>query len=254
MIAVKAFIKIILVYSAIKNRANGPAAYSTLKPDTNSDSPSVKSNGARLVSARVEINHIIAMGQAGRINHICSWVLIRACKEYDPLISKTDNKIIAIVTSYEIVWATARNAPSREYLELEAHPDHKIEYTDRLDVAKINRMPRLRLINGCGIGRGIHRLNANVRDKVGAIINSEIDVVKGRIGSFINSFIASANGWRIPYGPTILGPLRNCIYPRILRSTSVKKAIAIKMGTRRVKILTKYTVLRRGFEPLSTRF
>ena len=54
-----------LVYSAIKNNANGPAAYSTLNPDTNSDSPSVRSKGARFVSARVEINHIMAMGQAG---------------------------------------------------------------------------------------------------------------------------------------------------------------------------------------------
>lgn len=254
MIVVKAFIRIMLVYSAIKNRANGPAAYSTLKPDTNSDSPSVKSNGARLVSAKVEINHIIAKGQAGMINHMCSWVLIRVCKEYDPLINKTESRIIAIVTSYEIVWATARSAPNKEYLELEAHPDHKMEYTDRLDVAKINRIPRLRLISGCGIGSGIHRLNANVRDRVGAIINSEIDVVRGRMGSFINSFIASANGWKIPYGPTMLGPFRNCIYPKILRSTSVKKAIAIRIGIRRVRILIKYTILRRGFEPLSTRF
>lgn len=69
---VRAFIKIILVYSAIKNSANGPAAYSTLNPDTNSDSPSVRSNGARFVSARVEINHIMAIGQAGKINHVCS--------------------------------------------------------------------------------------------------------------------------------------------------------------------------------------
>lgn len=72
MIDVNAFIRIILVYSAIKNSANGPAAYSTLKPETNSDSPSVRSNGARFVSARVEINHIIAMGQAGAISHVCS--------------------------------------------------------------------------------------------------------------------------------------------------------------------------------------
>lgn len=44
------------------------------------------------------------------------------------------------------------------------------------------------------MGRGIHRLRANVSDKVGAIMNSEMEVVKGRIGSFTNSFIASANG------------------------------------------------------------
>ena len=69
---VREFIKIMLVYSAIKNRANGPAAYSTLKPDTNSDSPSERSKGARLVSARVEVNHIMANGHVGRISHVCS--------------------------------------------------------------------------------------------------------------------------------------------------------------------------------------
>lgn len=53
----------ILAYSARKKRAKGPAAYSTLKPDTSSDSPSVRSKGARLVSARVEMYHIIARGQ-----------------------------------------------------------------------------------------------------------------------------------------------------------------------------------------------
>ena len=52
-IAVKIFIMIIFAYSAMKKRANGPAAYSTLKPETSSDSPSVKSNGARFVSASV---------------------------------------------------------------------------------------------------------------------------------------------------------------------------------------------------------
>ena len=64
-IAVNAFIMMMLAYSAMKNMAKGPAAYSTLKPDTSSDSPSVRSNGARLVSARVEINHIMARGQDG---------------------------------------------------------------------------------------------------------------------------------------------------------------------------------------------
>ena len=59
-------------YSARKNRANGPAAYSTLNPETSSDSLLVRSKRARLVSATVEINHIIARGQAGKISHICS--------------------------------------------------------------------------------------------------------------------------------------------------------------------------------------
>lgn len=61
-----------LAYSARKNNANGPAAYSTLKPETSSDSPSVRSNGARFVSARVEINHIMANGHVDISNQVYS--------------------------------------------------------------------------------------------------------------------------------------------------------------------------------------
>lgn len=114
--------------------------------------------------------------------------------EKDPFIKRTDSRIIAIVTSYEIVCATARRAPNIEYLELEAQPDHRMEYTDRLDVARINRTPRFRLTRGCGIGSGIHRLRASDRDSVGAIMNRVVEVVRGRKGSLMNSFIASANG------------------------------------------------------------
>lgn len=54
----------IIMYSAIKIRAKAPALYSVLNPDTSSDSPSAKSNGVRLDSARIEINHIGARGRA----------------------------------------------------------------------------------------------------------------------------------------------------------------------------------------------
>lgn len=66
------FISKMLAYSAKKNRANGPPAYSTLKPETSSDSPSVRSKGARLVSASVEMYHIAAKGQAGKISQMLS--------------------------------------------------------------------------------------------------------------------------------------------------------------------------------------
>lgn len=52
----------IFAYSAIKIRANIPLLYSTLKPETNSDSPSAKSNGVRFVSARLVISHMMARG------------------------------------------------------------------------------------------------------------------------------------------------------------------------------------------------
>lgn len=124
---VNIFIMIMLVYSARKNRAKGPAAYSTLKPDTSSDSPSVRSKGARLVSAKVEINHIIARGHEGKSSHSFSCVVFSVDRVKEPFIRSTDNRIIASVTSYEIVCATARRAPIRAYFELEAHPDHRIE-------------------------------------------------------------------------------------------------------------------------------
>lgn len=98
-IDVRAFIKIMLVYSAMKNRAKGPAAYSTLKPETSSDSPSVRSNGARFVSARVEMYHIMAIGHAGISNQMCSCVVISICRENEPLIKRTDKRMMAIVTS-----------------------------------------------------------------------------------------------------------------------------------------------------------
>lgn len=63
------FMSIMLAYSARKNNAKGPAAYSTLKPDTSSDSPSVRSKGARLVSASVETYHIMARGQQEKIRY-----------------------------------------------------------------------------------------------------------------------------------------------------------------------------------------
>lgn len=95
----RVFIMRILAYSARKNKANGPPAYSTLNPDTNSDSPSVRSNGARLVSARVETNHINARGQRGKINHSCCWEKLKA-ERVNPPAKKIVQRIIrASVTS-----------------------------------------------------------------------------------------------------------------------------------------------------------
>lgn len=76
MVAVRVLIRRMLAYSARKNRAKGPAAYSTLNPDTSSDSPSVRSKGARFVSATVETNHMAASGQAGRISQMFSWATL----------------------------------------------------------------------------------------------------------------------------------------------------------------------------------
>jgi len=62
-----------LAYSAIKISANITLPYSILKPETNSDSPSVRSKGALLVSAKHEIKNINPAGRRGNINQVnCS--------------------------------------------------------------------------------------------------------------------------------------------------------------------------------------
>jgi len=53
--------KRILPYSAIKRKANKALPYSILNPETNSDSPSARSKGARLVSAKQIVSHIGTM-------------------------------------------------------------------------------------------------------------------------------------------------------------------------------------------------
>jgi hypothetical protein len=59
----------ILAYSAIKISANILLLYSTLNPETNSDSPSAKSKGVRFVSAKLVINHIKNRGEIISIIH-----------------------------------------------------------------------------------------------------------------------------------------------------------------------------------------
>lgn len=105
----------------------GLAVYSTLKPDTSSDSPCVKSKGPRLVSAGVEGHRIIANGHEGNNSHSCSCVVVGVDRGKEPLMRSTDRRMMASVASYGIVCATAWTAPISAYFELEAQRDHRIE-------------------------------------------------------------------------------------------------------------------------------
>lgn len=93
------FINKILAYSARKNSANGPPAYSTLKPDTSSDSPSVRSKGARFVSARVEMYHMAARGQAGIRSQMISCVILNIWRVKPPVKMIIDRRIRPRLTS-----------------------------------------------------------------------------------------------------------------------------------------------------------
>lgn len=125
--AVSVFISRMFAYSARKKRAKGPPAYSTLNPETSSDSPSVRSKGARLVSASVEMNHMAARGQAGRMSQTLSCATLNIWRVKPPVKIMMLRRISPRLTSYEMVCATARRAPTRAYFEFDAHPEPRIE-------------------------------------------------------------------------------------------------------------------------------
>ncbi len=137
---VRRLIRIIFIYSAIKISAKVPPLYSVLNPDTNSDSPSEKSNGVRLVSARVVVNHVIINIGSIRTGGVsCVENISSRFKVY--IIIRGDRRIKAILTSYEIVWAALRSAPNRAYLEFEAHPAIRVVYTLNLEIQRNSRIP-----------------------------------------------------------------------------------------------------------------
>lgn len=65
----------ILAYSAIKISANLLLPYSMLNPETSSDSPSAKSKGVRLVSARREISQMRLIRGTSKRGHV-RWVCL----------------------------------------------------------------------------------------------------------------------------------------------------------------------------------
>lgn len=45
-----------------------------------------------------------------------------------------------------------------------------MEWTVRLDIVRMNRSPRLKLIRGLGMGRGVHRRRAMEKARAGAMV------------------------------------------------------------------------------------
>lgn len=89
---------IIFIYSDMKINAKGPLEYSVLNPDTNSLSPSAKSNGARFVSANIVINQIET--RIGLIKIILWLLKVRIfCKLNVDRKIRIEIKIIPILTS-----------------------------------------------------------------------------------------------------------------------------------------------------------
>ena len=110
-ITVRQDITIIELYSAKKKSAKPILEYSTLNPDTSSDSASGKSKGARFVSAKILIKNIKNKGNNGTTKKIKDWNLTILIKFKEPTHNKIVIKINPKDTSYEIIWAADLNAP-----------------------------------------------------------------------------------------------------------------------------------------------
>src|SRR5476651_2436729 len=72
---VSALIMNMLAYSPSMNKAKVIAEYSVLNPPTSSDSPSGRSNGTRLVSARPEMKNTTSIGDIKIHTHQGCWVV-----------------------------------------------------------------------------------------------------------------------------------------------------------------------------------
>lgn len=98
-------------YSAMKIKAKVPPLYSTLNPETSSDSPSAKSKGVRLVSATQQMIHISKRGDATHRRENFGFGLVSSLHDTLCLIIINARRIKARLISYEIVCATPRIAP-----------------------------------------------------------------------------------------------------------------------------------------------
>lgn len=130
-----------------------------------------------------------------------------------------------------MVCATLRKAPNKAYFEFENHPALSVVYTFSLEIHKNISTPKGRKDPGFECGNRHHINRAKNSLNTGATKNGVILAMVGFACSFTRSFKASANGWGIPIIPTLLGPFRIWKYPRALRSSKVKKAMANKAVT-----------------------
>ena len=110
-------------YSAIKIKVNPKPPYSILNPDTNSDSPSEKSKGVRLVSATHERSQKKnKIGETKNTKPLLTKSLTsKTVKHF--LIKRTDIRINDNLMSQEIVCAIPRRDPTIPYFLLEDQPD-----------------------------------------------------------------------------------------------------------------------------------
>ena len=67
-------------------------------------------------------------------------------------------------------------------------------------------------------GTTAHAARAGIKSNMGANKNKNLSDLAGMIISLSNNFKVSAMVWSKPNGPTLFGPILECMYPITLRS------------------------------------
>ena len=95
----------IFPYSPRNKNVKGPLENSVLNPETNSDSPSERSNGVRLASIKMKIIHMMIVDTMIRILFFMN---LKFDRENELLSVNQMNKMKMNTISYEINWLTIR--------------------------------------------------------------------------------------------------------------------------------------------------
>lgn len=115
----------IIPYSPTKIRAKGPLEYSVLNPETSSDSPSEKSNGARLHSATQDKYQIRRTGNVNIIREHVE-IFFKSYTDKKLFNKMIQNNVREKEISYEMDWEILRTLPNILNLEFDLHPDSRV--------------------------------------------------------------------------------------------------------------------------------
>ena len=86
-----------------------------------------------------------------------------------------------------------------------------------------------------------YTINAGTIEMIGAAVNTHLSARTGVMSSFSISLIASATGCSTPYGPTRIGPRRDCAHAMTLRSSSTMYVTATSVAFSTMRILSNGT-------------
>src|SRR4029077_16128535 len=101
---------------------------------------------------------------------------------------------------------------------------------------RVTRRPN-RLTSGPN-GITAYTISAGTMEMMGAAVNTHLSARVGVMSSLIISFTASATGCRTPYGPTRIGPSRDCAHAITFRSRSTIEVTATRAAFKTITIFS----------------